>query len=991
MPQICLDKSTTAHLWKLATGCFRTKVVRSTHFNFIGDHAVHDLPKELTLDPNVRTHDRIRSTRLLWTISPRGCERNPWSSNDLGELPTGSTHMSEPFEIDSVVSNNVDTAFALLRCHLSGDHNTLAQNGTLTIDVVDDTNNLCLASTSISLHILDVSSTINLRNVRLLDSRGLQVGSLELCYVSQQRWVKVNKRKLSFLNSQRSSGVKSVVETSANYATSALEGRKESTPNGQVGSGFQGLNDRADEFVLLFWNSTSSSFVKAHPNDYQLQLMRNFIRAPFCGESGVEDTSNDDHSSVAASVKVDNARLPNNEGSIVSSARSDNRSDVLQLPDLQCANPAASGFTSSSEFASDFGDDEGSCRSDMSHSADPGSVRLYDFLSHQDRIIQSQLTRQLSVDAMSSSSWTSCTRTAPSLTKQVPDGKRYTQGPIAATPFGITSPSHSLADLSMDTLSDISSVVNSIDDSTMYSDIDVSVTNGFRERVVLRQVDAITSPHRGLHDHLARHPYGYKPGDIRGQASASYVNTAAVSFDTPIRQKTHSLGDRKTEIGFGGFAGPRLIPDIPVGKKGGPCLNTSVSTVDIPSIDATDDQLAPLSSINWSAEGAMDSGETIMPFQGDNNGNGRQCSVYLRDTECQFDIVEDGHCSVVIEDTTPKVVPNDIIDVDRFYTDDSYLFGALHAAGSMGSDCSSTINNFYTAADGVEFGTNESCMVREPTSSPCKPFKNSLLSAVYNAITADLSSLSVSDLGVDHAECSLDVMSEALTDARALQVQQERLSNELLMNFFLQLLHCYSQKGLLQVMLMEDVVQKHLSAADLMTFLPADYNPTVIRVALDILVRQLGMALPPGRPDESQKGTDYVDPPQAPPTWKDQVLRNAAMRDSTGDRRSMDKFCRLSDCETFSEVSYVEDCFQPTKELAHRQLVLRQFQAALQDMRQQMVAIDTRKLVYISRLHSKPIKKRGCRLSLLAIKIALYRIFCGRRKLAVRESHVILI
>ncbi|CDR95197.1 hypothetical protein, conserved [Babesia bigemina] len=947
--------------------------------------------KELTLDPNVRAHARVKCARLLWTLSPRVCERNPWSSNGFGELPTGSTRMSDTLDIDSVVSNNVDTAFALLRCHQSGDHSTIAQSGTLAIDVVDDSTNLCLASASLSLRVLDVTPSIVLKNVRLLDSRGLQVGGLELCYVSQQRWVKVNKRKLSFLNSQRSSCVKSVVETSANYATSALEGRKESTPNGNGDSGFQGLNDGADEFVLLFWNSTSSSFVKAHPNDYQLHLMRNFIRAPFCGGSSVEDTSNDDHSSVAASVKVDSVGLPNNPGSVVSSARSDRRSDVLQFPDLQCANPAAPGFTSSSEFASDFGDDEGTCRSDMSLSSEPGSARLYDYLSRQGHIIRSQLTRQLSVDAMSTSSWTSCTRTAPSLSKQVPDVRRHAQDHSAATPFSMTPPSRSLADLSMDMLSDISSVVNSMDDGAMLSDFDMSVTSGFRERVVLRHVDARASPHWNVHRGLAEHSHGFKAGEIGARAAGSYANTAAVSFENPMRQKTQSLGECKAQMDMDGFAIPGFAPENRDGSSGGVCLHASVSTADMPSIGADYGDLGPSDSINWRPEDAIDSGNPITPFRGDGSSNGRQCSVYLRDTESHFDIVEDAHCTVVIEDATPKAVPNEMIDVDRFYTDDNYLFGALHAAGNVGSDCSSTINNFYTAADGVELGTNESCMVREPTVSPCKPFKNSLLSAVYNAITADLSSLSVSDLGMDHAECSLDVMSEALSDARALQVQQERLSNELLMNFFLQLLHCYSQKGLVQVMLMEEVVQKHLSAADLMTFLPADYNPTVIRVALDILVRQLGIALPPGRPDESQKGTEYVDPPPAASTWKDQVLRNASMRDSTGGGRPSDVFCRLSECETYSDVSYVEDSFQPTKELEHRQLVMRQFHAALQEMHQHIMAMDMRKLVYISRLHSKPIKKRGCLMTLLAIKIVLYRFFCGRRKLPVNNSHVILV
>ncbi|GIX64458.1 uncharacterized protein BcabD6B2_38930 [Babesia caballi] len=953
----------------------------STHSFLFAFHV-----KSVLLSSQERTGDDSLHVRLAWSLSPKGYERDPWAQQGDDGTHTGSNYTSAPFDLDGAGAKNVDTAFPLLQCHNGRGNKMSVQRGSLTVAVVvERDNNTCLAATTLDLSVLVIEATLNLISVHLKNRRGALVGSLELCYVSQQRWVKVNKRKLSFLNSDSSSCVNSVAETSANDATSVLEGTKQTT-RGQQEVTLKTLTPRADEYVLIFWNSANVCFVKNHPEDYQLQLMLNFVQTHLCrssaDQSGAEQNNTWDVSGASTMQRVES--FSQTADSVISSSRAVPNSGILEFPDFGGERTAASEFTSTSPFISDFEGTDSTGRSSASVVKEPGSVRLLDYLSHQDRIIQSHLTRQLSADASSSSSWTSCTWLSAGmpLPNVPPRNAIRTPTPVIAFSVTASTPATVYRD-SANPPSCISSAFERLSEGEEYSDLgDLSVANGIAGRVVVRNPDAV-APLRLDDVQGLTNPHNRLNTDDRWHEGAF---DTANSFAT--RQKTQPVKDASFSRDTTGSTLPTSFQFNSNALKHNACLKSSVSTVDSGSISP---HAEVSKAIDWGRPEDAAVLSTVAPVSGKRAANHVVHHEELFGTGYDLDIVEDVHCSVVIEDVTPLAMADDFIDVNRFYAEDDDYLGAFDARGSLGSGRCSTINNFYMGCDDVDLDISEPSVGRASRGAPREALKGNLVSAVYNAVTAEISAMSVEDLGVDHAECSLDVMSDALNDARALQLQQDKMSNDLLMNFFLQLLHCYCQKGVPQVMLMQDVVQKHLSAASLMQFLPAEYNPTVIRVALDILVRQLGMSLPAGRPNEAQLGTDYIAPQHAASGWPDPEARSATIRDELVQQRSFDLFASVSECETYSEVSTAEECFVPLPEVARREAALRRLHVVLDEMQRQIKTMDSRKLVYVSRMHSKPMKKRGCGLPLLAVKLALYHMFCGRRKLPTQVNTKVLV
>ncbi|ORM40730.1 uncharacterized protein BXIN_2369 [Babesia sp. Xinjiang] len=922
----------------------------STHSFLFAFHV-----KDLVFDRFITNNIKSDYLRLIWTLSNRGNETDPWSPTEDDETDQGSTYSSPPFQVSGSSATDVDTAFSLLRCRRVSGQKLTVKGGALTIRIaLDSDTKRCLASSSLNFRALNVASAINTTRINFSDRRGLDVGYLELMYVSQQRWVKVNKRKLSFLNAERSTGVNSVVATSLQYATSALDGKEETTPQDQgSGMGHQ-FTPRLDDFVMLFWNSTNTCFVKQHPDDYQLQLMLNFVRAPMCRTTTTDSCINTTRSFEVDSNMGRSRTLSHYTESFHSGSRHGNSSEVLSFPNLRRALADNSGFTPTSEFTSEFGDysEDYTHRSGFSLSQEPGSVRLYDYLSEQNRIIQSHLARQFTVDSMTSSSWT-----------QISGDLSVT---AAATPHCDSTFIPTVAKSVPLELPQSASKKQAI---SGYTPPNIPMGHSMTDRMVTRNVEVSASTDMvGLEKDAGF----YSVGDSRDSCAKIVPQE---SLDEKSCAGTMRYGDEVVDATL-----ECLLPESQLVKKSVLCMNSSLSTVDEMTICHSGNMPQSFNSFDWYKQEDVDMlNHDSLPLENERSHDRSHKCESLHETESHLDIVEDMNCSVVIETDTPTAISDDTIDLDRFYVEEYDFIGAT---GSMGSGCSSTINNFYT--DDVDAGKR--CIPPSPISSTHKGTKENLVSAVYNAITADITSLSVTDLGVDHVECTLDLMSEALHDARALQVQQERLSNDLLMNFFLQLLRCYSKKGVPQVMLMEEVIQRHFAAAELLHFLPTDYNPTVIRVSLDILVRQLGMSLPPGRPSETQQlGTDYVAPQTAVPLWGDTV------RDDVVDRQTVDFFVPLSECDTYSEASEVDACFPPAQDDTRRQLALRQLQVLQDEMRVALNAVDPRKLVYISRLNSKPMKQRGCGLTLLAIKLALYGVLCGRRKIATENRQTVVV
>ncbi|GFE54648.1 G-specific adenine glycosylase, putative [Babesia ovis] len=931
----------------------------STHSYIFAFHIT-----DLVLYRSLTNTLRSDYVRLTWKLAQRGSDADPWNVSEDEEVDPASRYESERLQLSGGRATDVDTVFALLRCRSDGQQKVAVKGGALSISLSSalDPKNY-LATVTLNLRALDASANLNFFKVNLNDRRGLDVGHLELRYVSQQRWVKVNKRKLTFLNGQRSTGVNSMVETSLNYATSTLDGKKDSTPSGQSSLCASEVSPRTDEFVMLFWNSTNTCFVKQHPDDYQLQLMLNFIKAPSC-----RATTTDTWSHTARSMDLDNASRTSRTNTIsqfgesmVSGSRCGANSTVLSFPNLPQALTENSGLTPSSEFTTDYGDynDDYTNRSSLSLMTDPGSIRLFDYLSEQNRIIQSQLARQFTVDTMTSSSWTQFTGDLSSV--QTSGLRNYDRGSIPGLVYQPPSP-HGDLSVTMDA-DRITQSRQEINDQPQF---EIPAAN---ERLVMRNVDGISPPTLDIFDRSTRHS---TMDNLKDSGVGNAAPLPDVSIDVPpLDLKFNGIKSKSYSDVAGNHIGNNLLPLNGLMTKPGLHMNSSLSTVDARSIGNI---AQPGNSYDWYNQADVDMLHGDVP--GATHHDRRTNCESLHDTESHLDIVEDVNCSVIIESETPAAISDDMIDLDRFYVEE------FDFSGTVGSARNSTINDFYNdiAAVGKKY------IPPSPASSTHKGAKENLVSAVYNAITADISNLSVSDLGADHVECGLDLMTEALHDARALQIQQEKLSNDLLMNFYLQLLRCHSKRGVPQVMLMEEVIQRHFAAAELLHFLPPDYNSTVIRVSLDILVRQLGMSLPAGRPssEEPQLGTDYVAPQGAAKFWEGTIQGIA-------EQRTVDFFVPLSECETYSEASDADPFMGNAPDDTRRQLAIRQLHALQDEMREELHSIDVRKLVYISRLNSKPTKKRGCGLTLLAVKLALYNVFCGRRKLQTETKHIVVV
>ncbi|EDO06295.1 hypothetical protein BBOV_II003400 [Babesia bovis T2Bo] len=929
----------------------------STHSYLFGFHIT-----DLTLFESVSQTLRDDRLSLIWKIAQRSSDIDAYNLSTNDGCDPGCRCESSYSTLSNGSATSVDPIFCLLRCCNDGQDKVAVKGGALSISIVSPAESTkCLCTLKLNLRGINVSANLNFIRTNLFDRCGAVVGQITLRYVSQQRWVKINKRKLSFLNGDRDSSVNSMVETSLNYATSALNDKNVSTPLGNSRS-CSIETSHVDDFVMLFWNSTKICFVKQHPDDYQLQLMLKFMQSSSCRgtttESWIQASSNmvfDDVSRLSRMNTVSNFN-----GSSHSSEVLDNHV-TLGFPDIPHAMAENSGITPVSELTSDLGvyNDDFSTRSGLSLMTDPGSVRLYDYLSEQNRIIQTTLTRQLTVDSMTTSSWTDFTgdisARASLLNNEVSVSRGLNisipqSGPIQSSTMQLPLPIDKT-----DVSNDISSSVplNKTNDHPAIlpsKEIDTQMVKF--NRLVMRNVETSDN---GTHEIFKKLPNS--TGVLKLSESDRHLSLSGETCFQPSKPTNY--------IDIGSSKGVNVL------KHGEPyLLSTSLSTIDPGPFEAGD-VVQSHNSFDWYNE------VDLLPCE-NFQVNGSlidKCGtrVSLRDTESHLDIIEDAHCSVTVESDTPAAIADDLIDLDRFYVDE-YDF-----SGAGGSN---TLNAFYSKEDNSATKVPGVSTLKDGVT--CN--KDNLVSAVYNAITADISNMSLSDLGVEHVECNLDLISDALQDARALQFQQGKLSTDLLMNFYFQLLRCHSMRGVPQVMLMEEVIQRHFAAAELLNFLPTDYNSTVIRISMDILVQQLGMSIPgeTQSTEDPQQGNGDV-PSQIPSGfWK------SAIDDANG-RRKTDFVAPLSECDTYSEASDAAPLLSYDGVITQSQLASRHLESLQHEMHEQFQSVDLHKIMYLSRLDAKASKKRTCVMTLLAVRLALYRVFCGRRKLHAEVRQIMVV
>lgn len=926
--------------------------------------------KDLTVYPSLRGLSNSGPLQVKWELSNNVSDKFGAEIQVDDEPSPATTYITPEFYLINGKAENVDTLFSLLQCACSKDKKMEVMNGSMTAKLVKGgDHDSPLASVTFDLLTLHVAASLNLNKAQLRDNKGSIVGYIELCYLSQQRWIKVNKRKLAFLNDQAKDNLKSVVQTSANYATSTLEGNKESTPTARNTACFNKLTPREDDFVLLFWNSTNTCFVKSHPDDYQLQLMLNFVKTPFI-KDGNPDMSARSVFSRAGSTSSANFELASSrfgrsartEATPVMSSRE------LEYPEELRACVDQTGDTPSSEGESYYSDGFNTMRSELLSERLPSHDRLYDFLSQQNEQIQSYMTSQLKVPATPSTPGTTQSKVAEA--PEVPDMGNDADIIVPDIPLkGIDVQKDGAVGSYVDAESVSTGESNGNSVSDTYSDADDwCTTTRSPPRSVVRMGIGHYSSQSPMNTHLDDVSKGGMPlGKLLQLPTESFENAGMNLDNTSLKN-----------VDRDGFPIPTNAPKVHKTQKTALIANASVSTFEGYS---TREPQKSSSLTSLDLDCYLDSARTIdekqdgmLPLKG---ADAYSHADSAADSVSNLDIVEDMFCSVTVEGvkSARKYVKG--TKLDRFYAEHDGLVHDFVAASADAGLLNKT---------SMDIDSHESELLLKVATSGMKVRKHNLYNEVYNAIMADIDSCSMADLGIEHTECSLDVMSEALKDARAMQAQQGRLSDDLLLNFFLQLLSCYSQKGVPQIMYMQCVVQKHMSTSDLTTLLPEDYNSTVIRAALNILVGQLTMGLPTEESEQTHIGTDYNAPQNAYGFPFKVSANSGTFSGSVLDAQSAAYLCPLSECETSSEGS--EDCqfFLPTKELKNNQLRMQQFKNILDTIYTEVNEMDPRKLVYVSRLHSKPTKRRGCHLSLLALKLVLYRVFCGRRKLAERNS-----
>ncbi|KAK2194881.1 hypothetical protein BdWA1_001228 [Babesia duncani] len=332
----------------------------------------------ISLRPWIMKYMDNKPVYIHWRLCTDGTQYNESINGNNGDLLLDWT--SESFSLQKAKATNVDTAFIVAQIEAINKKKNILSNPVINIDIVINNVGTKSVLASAVCHVANckVRSKLSMLTLKLKSKQGSFWGVIDLCYVSQQRWVKVSKQKLACFNK-------------ANKSNSDA-----STPSSIASAPSSARSDQNEE-IMIFWNSQNTCFVRQHEKDYQLQMMYNFIT-----------TSN-----IVTSART--LSLISRTSSIVSSSNGSVRTQSILNPPYDSSRsfalPDSLGSISQSarvSITNELVNEESDAESDdsyyskvsMTYISSQKSIEDDDIehmLSQQNECIQSTLTKQFSI------------------------------------------------------------------------------------------------------------------------------------------------------------------------------------------------------------------------------------------------------------------------------------------------------------------------------------------------------------------------------------------------------------------------------------------------------------------------------------------------------------------------------------------------------------------------------------------------------------------
>ncbi|UKJ89545.2 hypothetical protein MACJ_002796 [Theileria orientalis] len=913
--------------------------------------------KKVTLKPWVTKYLDSVPLKLKWELeSPEGhLVLEP-------QLPTLITKWeSDSFKLEGTQASNVDTIFLLAQT--IRDRDSLVLNGTnLKVSlVIDNSTNVVVGTCTCSLETFKVRSRFNPHSFELMNESKMFIGYVDIFYVSQQRWVRINKGSLPMINKKETeynSSPESNVNTSSVSERRTEDGTTLSCSSyGDTESPFSANSPRED-YVLIFWNSTNTCFVKNNPNDVQLQLLFMFIKT--CLIDG--DSPNSTIPFELGDIRPDEPFEVLKKFS--SSMKQLSYKDAKHFMHIPHSQRTSSNKSSSENNIFTLEDDEKMSTTDESnfeiqHSSRlytesvPSTQRLmsdvdvndpasfYNFISKQNKHFQTLLSKRFlsptsslntttsSISNKFSSQGTKKTRYLSQSQSFDDDSTRYNSLPTYSKSIETVA---SYVDITQKTTNTMTTGLVSYrnegtatvdEESLTIGDATATTTNTFNTNRTFQEKYNQSTTKTNLYDIDENAVNMYtKDRDLPTSGDVSMTNIAEDENPQENSDAVDKLDKVKT---VQQAEAPEASDDSEhekaessggssyVTKKSNSSFVTPTkSSITVYSIYSPRDYMEGLSAASESADSDLGSESASRTSESPSNTKTGFYDKYFFGEDKK----PDGHLKYAYYSSDSESDPVGMLSGYR-PTEDLQVNRALH--------CERSLLNFDTISKDLQ-------------------------------TIGELKSTTDPELG------SFDstLIFKALQDAQILRVQGQTLPTSAYLKFFLRYLRCYNQKRVPIVVYLQIITFKQL---DTMKRISSSSSEILrfINIALEALIYELQVSTSMNvGASEGARGLLFQ--------------RSASFNNKAESDEETDLFMFDSDND---RVDFGE--FETNSAFSGDEYVV--FQNILAKISEEAHTLNTRSLVYVSRLNSPPVKNRGCIFKINALKIVFYRTFCGRRKL----------
>uniref|UniRef100_A0A3B0NJQ8 Uncharacterized protein n=1 Tax=Theileria annulata TaxID=5874 RepID=A0A3B0NJQ8_THEAN len=923
--------------------------------------------KKLTLKSWVTKYLDSVPLKLKWQLSSETADSS--LKDELGVLRKWE---SESFKLDGNQALNIDTLFLLAQTSPTNNSLTL-NNIKITVSLcINNNSNVLVGTCTSNLENFRVRSKFNPHSFELMSENNIFVGYVDVFYVSQQRWVRINKASLPInnkdteYNTSPESNVNTIttnedtdddttlscsstINTPFSHENSIVS--RDNSIVSHENTSFSNSNPD-QEYVLIFWNSSNTCFVRNNPNDIQLQLLSMFIKT--CLVDG--DSPNSQIPFELEDIKPDHPfDIVNKFGSLA----------VRKISQKHAKQFFTTGNSTPNTNSSEKLNTDDSTEFDIQHSSrvysssvpeterlmsnvdinDPGS--FYNFISRQNKQFQTLITKRILSPNSSTNTSSLIDHSTPNTNKTNNTTKNVST--TSTNTVNLNGKKRYKVDEDNVKYNSLPQYAKSIDTVASLNDITHKTTNTMTTGLV----------------------------SYRNQSQAS-IDEEALTITTLY---THSYNADKNSNGLGDYHS-NVSLRLSVLDNPSVVDNPSVSE-DNPTVLDHPDVLQGNSSVSDKSEVLEDKvvevdGEKLKVNKADLGSEikaevhaltSSKSSITVYSIYSPKDYIEDNFSDLTSSSEVTSSFTSISPSPKHFTSNTANLANSINLTNSVNMvngvpiDKTSRIDNYLNHVqnayyspdpeyDSVNILSNYPCGVKLEVNRPlfCE---NSLLT--FETITKDLQTIGELKSSADPELGSFDslLIFKALRDAQALKVQGQTLPTSAYLRFFLKYLRCYNLKRVPIVVYLQIITFKQLETMKRVCSTSDDILQ-FINIALEALIYEL------------QVSTNFYT-----------------------SKQPENGFLFSNNLPQFNPQSPVDDYLfyeESSSVLSGDQFEI--FENILCEMSKDVKTVNTRNLVYISRLNSPPVKSRGCIFRLAPLKIVLYRTFCGRRKL-ISNGHII--